>query len=162
MNNVNKFWPISEDWATAARSNANGNNNRKWGNTLSDFISKEVTERQGAHAQYGSKTLVHYNVHYWNIKIYSLIGDIMVLVCGQEREDSPGVTYYCARWSDRQTWSTNGCSKLHSNASHIVCKCTHLTSTIVLIVTYPVEVRGWHVHTQTHTHISAVAKYLLT
>ncbi|XP_070838706.1 adhesion G protein-coupled receptor E5 [Chaetodon trifascialis] len=57
----------------------------------------------------------------------------------QDREESPEVSYICAYWSERGTWSTDGCYHPHSNATHTVCTCEHLSSFAVLMARYPME-----------------------
>lgn len=59
--------------------------------------------------------------------------------------------HICTYWSERGTWSTDGCSLLHSNATHTLCTCEHLRSFAVLTALYPVEVRSTHTHTYTCT-----------
>ncbi|XP_041789997.1 adhesion G protein-coupled receptor E5 [Chelmon rostratus] len=57
----------------------------------------------------------------------------------QDTEESPVVSYICAYWSERGTWSTDGCYQQHSNATHTVCTCKHLSSFAVLMARYPME-----------------------
>lgn len=51
-----------------------------------------------------------------------------------------GVTYTCAYWSERDTWSPDGCFQESSNITHTVCKCYHLSSFAVLMALTPIEV----------------------
>lgn len=74
--------------------------------------------------------------------------DIIALFCAQDTEESPVVSYICAYWSERGTWSTDGCYQQHSNATHTVCTCKHLSSFAVLMARYPMEVRSRHTHTR--------------
>ncbi|KAM4604391.1 adhesion G protein-coupled receptor E5-like isoform 2-T2 [Polymixia lowei] len=61
----------------------------------------------------------------------------------KEREESNRVSYICAYWkagphgqSGGGAWSTDGCSKKSSNATHTVCSCEHLSSFAVLMALY--------------------------
>lgn len=56
-------------------------------------------------------------------------------------EKTSGVTYTCAYWSQRGTWSPDGCFQESSNITHTVCKCFHLSSFAVLMALTPMEVR---------------------
>uniref|UniRef100_A0A3B4BL39 CD97 antigen-like n=1 Tax=Periophthalmus magnuspinnatus TaxID=409849 RepID=A0A3B4BL39_9GOBI len=49
--------------------------------------------------------------------------------------------YKCVYWSERGTWSTDGCREHKSNATYTVCRCEHLSSFAVLMALYPMEVR---------------------
>ncbi|CAB1443218.1 unnamed protein product [Pleuronectes platessa] len=57
----------------------------------------------------------------------------------EDTEESPAVRYICAYWTEREAWSTDGCYQHHSNATHTVCKCEHLSSFAVLMALYPIE-----------------------
>ncbi|XP_038569925.1 adhesion G protein-coupled receptor E5 [Micropterus salmoides] len=57
----------------------------------------------------------------------------------QDMEESHEVSYICAYWSNKGAWSTDGCYQQHSNATHTVCKCEHLSSFAVLMALYPME-----------------------
>lgn len=57
----------------------------------------------------------------------------------QDTDVSPEVSYLCVYWSERGTWSTDGCYQRHSNATHTVCTCEHLSSFAVLMALYPME-----------------------
>uniref|UniRef100_A0A8D3DLQ1 CD97 antigen-like n=1 Tax=Scophthalmus maximus TaxID=52904 RepID=A0A8D3DLQ1_SCOMX len=54
-------------------------------------------------------------------------------------EEFPEVRYICAYWNEREAWSTDGCYEQHSNATHTVCRCEHLSSFAVLVALYPVK-----------------------
>lgn len=55
-------------------------------------------------------------------------------------EESEGLKYMCAYWSERGVWATDGCSRQEaSNATHTVCRCEHLSSFAVLMALYPME-----------------------
>uniref|UniRef100_A0A668ALV9 Uncharacterized protein n=1 Tax=Myripristis murdjan TaxID=586833 RepID=A0A668ALV9_9TELE len=64
----------------------------------------------------------------------------------EERMESPRVNYTCAYWKvgpDGQeeggTWSTDGCYKERTTATHTVCSCEHLSSFAVLMALYPMK-----------------------
>ncbi|XP_073328025.1 adhesion G protein-coupled receptor E5 isoform X2 [Pagrus major] len=57
----------------------------------------------------------------------------------QDRKESREVEYICAYWSDRGTWSTDGCYHQLSNATHTVCTSEHLSSFAVLMALYPMK-----------------------
>ncbi|XP_069023892.1 adhesion G protein-coupled receptor E5 [Embiotoca jacksoni] len=57
----------------------------------------------------------------------------------QDLEESSEVKYICAYWNERGAWSTDGCDQQHSNATHTVCTCEHLSSFAVLMALYPME-----------------------
>ncbi|XP_034441282.1 CD97 antigen isoform X1 [Hippoglossus hippoglossus] len=57
----------------------------------------------------------------------------------EDTEESPEVRYICAYWNEREAWSTDGCYQHHSNATHTVCTCEHLSSFAVLMALYPIE-----------------------
>ncbi|XP_024914372.1 CD97 antigen isoform X2 [Cynoglossus semilaevis] len=57
----------------------------------------------------------------------------------EDKDVSPEVSYICAYWSVREAWSTDGCYPQHSNTSHTVCACEHLSSFAVLMALYPME-----------------------
>ncbi|XP_060940383.1 adhesion G protein-coupled receptor E5 isoform X1 [Limanda limanda] len=57
----------------------------------------------------------------------------------KDAEESPEERYICAYWTERETWSTDGCYQHHSNATHTVCTCEHLSSFAVLMALYPIE-----------------------
>ncbi|XP_068607092.1 adhesion G protein-coupled receptor E5-like [Brachionichthys hirsutus] len=57
----------------------------------------------------------------------------------QDTEESPEVKYICVYWSERGTWSTDGCHQKHSNITHTLCSCDHLTSFAVLMARYPMK-----------------------
>lgn len=63
-----------------------------------------------------------------------------ILFIIKDMEESPRVKYICTYWSESGTWSTDGCYQQHSNATHTVCKCEHLSSFAVLVALYPMEV----------------------
>lgn len=58
----------------------------------------------------------------------------------QDMKKTSGVTYTCAYWSERGTWSPDGCVQESSNITHTVCKCSHLSSFAVLMALTPIEV----------------------
>jgi len=55
-------------------------------------------------------------------------------------KESPELSYICAYWKEKGAWSTDGCHQQHSNATHTVCTCKHLSSFAVLMALYPMEV----------------------
>ncbi|XP_019939714.2 adhesion G protein-coupled receptor E5 [Paralichthys olivaceus] len=57
----------------------------------------------------------------------------------ENTEESPEVRFICAYWNEREAWSTDGCYQQHSNATHTVCTCEHLSSFAVLMALYPIE-----------------------
>ncbi|XP_028300718.1 CD97 antigen isoform X2 [Gouania willdenowi] len=57
----------------------------------------------------------------------------------KDREESEEVKYICAYWNERGGWSTDGCYQQHSNATHTLCTCEHLSSFAVLMALYPME-----------------------
>ncbi|KAM9314708.1 adhesion G protein-coupled receptor E5 isoform 2-T2 [Pholidichthys leucotaenia] len=57
----------------------------------------------------------------------------------QSRKESPNMSYICAYWNEKGTWSSNGCYNQKSNATHTVCSCEHLSSFAVLMALYPME-----------------------
>ncbi|KAJ0033205.1 hypothetical protein NQD34_000312 [Periophthalmus magnuspinnatus] len=54
-------------------------------------------------------------------------------------EASEVLKYKCVYWSERGTWSTDGCREHKSNATYTVCRCEHLSSFAVLMALYPME-----------------------
>lgn len=58
----------------------------------------------------------------------------------QDTMMSPRVKYICAYWSERGTWSPDGCYQVSSNITHTVCHCYHLSSFAVLMALTPMEV----------------------
>lgn len=58
----------------------------------------------------------------------------------QDINNSSEATYICAYWSESGTWSPNGCREESTNATHTVCKCSHLSSFAVLMALTPMEV----------------------
>ncbi|XP_067352710.1 adhesion G protein-coupled receptor E5-like [Channa argus] len=56
-----------------------------------------------------------------------------------QREESPELNYVCVYWNERGAWSTEGCYQRHSNNTHTVCTCKHLSSFAVLMALYPIE-----------------------
>uniref|UniRef100_A0A3Q1FJ75 Adhesion G protein-coupled receptor E1-like n=1 Tax=Acanthochromis polyacanthus TaxID=80966 RepID=A0A3Q1FJ75_9TELE len=54
-------------------------------------------------------------------------------------EESSEMKYICAYWNETGVWSTAGCSPQHSNATHTLCSCKHLSSFAVLMALYPME-----------------------
>ncbi|KAM8841981.1 adhesion G protein-coupled receptor E5-like [Synchiropus picturatus] len=57
----------------------------------------------------------------------------------QDADQSSEVSFVCAYWSDQGVWSKDGCDQLHSNATHTVCSCQHLSSFAVLMALTPIE-----------------------
>ncbi|KAM7418822.1 hypothetical protein PAMA_016108 [Pampus argenteus] len=57
----------------------------------------------------------------------------------KETDEPFDVSYVCAYWNERGAWSNNGCYQKHSNATHTVCTCEHLSSFAVLMALYPME-----------------------
>ncbi|CAI5679646.1 unnamed protein product [Oreochromis niloticus] len=57
----------------------------------------------------------------------------------EDIEVSPNVSYICAYWTETGAWSTDGCSKRDSNASHTICTCNHLSSFAVLMALHPIK-----------------------
>ncbi|KAM4584399.1 adhesion G protein-coupled receptor E5 isoform 2-T2 [Odontesthes bonariensis] len=57
----------------------------------------------------------------------------------QEIKESPELSYICAYWKEKGAWSTDGCHQQHSNTTHTVCTCKHLSSFAVLMALYPME-----------------------
>ncbi|KAM7393911.1 hypothetical protein PAMP_020747 [Pampus punctatissimus] len=57
----------------------------------------------------------------------------------KETDEPFEVRYVCAYWNDRGAWSKNGCYQMHSNATHTVCTCEHLSSFAVLMALYPMK-----------------------
>uniref|UniRef100_A0A3Q1GDG0 Adhesion G protein-coupled receptor E1-like n=1 Tax=Acanthochromis polyacanthus TaxID=80966 RepID=A0A3Q1GDG0_9TELE len=57
----------------------------------------------------------------------------------QDKEESSEMKYICAYWNETGVWSTAGCSPQHSNATHTLCSCKHLSSFAVLMALYPME-----------------------
>ncbi|XP_078134496.1 adhesion G protein-coupled receptor E5 isoform X2 [Sander vitreus] len=57
----------------------------------------------------------------------------------QDVQESANLNYICAYWTERGTWSTDGCYQQHSNAKHTVCTCEHLSSFAVLMALYPIK-----------------------
>ncbi|XP_033480302.1 adhesion G protein-coupled receptor E5 [Epinephelus lanceolatus] len=55
------------------------------------------------------------------------------------RDESPQVSYICAYWTESGAWSTDGCHKQQSTATHTVCMCEHLSSFAVLMALYPIK-----------------------
>nr|XP_046192559.1 adhesion G protein-coupled receptor E5-like [Oncorhynchus gorbuscha] len=55
------------------------------------------------------------------------------------------MNYTCVFWSEGRVqeeggaWSSRGCTKITSNATHTVCSCSHLSSFAVLMALYPVQ-----------------------
>nr|XP_061844409.1 adhesion G protein-coupled receptor E5-like [Nerophis lumbriciformis] len=54
-------------------------------------------------------------------------------------QDQSEASYICVYWNDRGAWSTDGCHRQRSNATHTVCQCEHLSSFAVLMALYPVD-----------------------
>ncbi|XP_030595316.1 adhesion G protein-coupled receptor E1 [Archocentrus centrarchus] len=57
----------------------------------------------------------------------------------EDMEEFPNMSYICAYWNEKGAWSTDGCSKQQSNATHTVCACDHLSSFAVLMALHPIE-----------------------
>ncbi|XP_052382088.1 adhesion G protein-coupled receptor E5-like [Oncorhynchus keta] len=63
----------------------------------------------------------------------------------QVRAESMEMNYTCVFWSEGRVheeggaWSSRGCTKVTSNATHTVCSCSHLSSFAVLMALYPVQ-----------------------
>ncbi|KAM9363638.1 adhesion G protein-coupled receptor E5-like [Symphorus nematophorus] len=57
----------------------------------------------------------------------------------QDTDESIGVRYICAYWTEKGTWSTDGCYQQHSNDTHTVCTWGHLSSFAVLMALHPME-----------------------
>uniref|UniRef100_UPI001EAEF485 adhesion G protein-coupled receptor E1-like n=1 Tax=Oncorhynchus gorbuscha TaxID=8017 RepID=UPI001EAEF485 len=63
----------------------------------------------------------------------------------QVRAESMEMNYTCVFWSEGRVqeeggaWSSRGCTKITSNATHTVCSCSHLSSFAVLMALYPVQ-----------------------
>uniref|UniRef100_A0A8C7JXQ0 CD97 antigen n=1 Tax=Oncorhynchus kisutch TaxID=8019 RepID=A0A8C7JXQ0_ONCKI len=63
----------------------------------------------------------------------------------QVRAESSEMNYTCVFWSEGRVheeggaWSSRGCTKVTSNATHTVCSCSHLSSFAVLMALYPVQ-----------------------
>ncbi|XP_075854302.1 putative adhesion G protein-coupled receptor E4P [Microcebus murinus] len=63
--------------------------------------------------------------------------------CGKQLPGGLRTKHLCVYWEDSQeeggSWSTEGCYRVHSNASHTQCKCYHLSSFAVLMALSPKE-----------------------
>ncbi|XP_032386919.1 adhesion G protein-coupled receptor E1 isoform X1 [Etheostoma spectabile] len=57
----------------------------------------------------------------------------------QDVEESANLNYVCTFWTESGAWSTGGCYQQHSNATHTVCTCEHLSSFAVLMALYPIK-----------------------
>ncbi|XP_035516192.1 adhesion G protein-coupled receptor E5 [Morone saxatilis] len=57
----------------------------------------------------------------------------------EERDKSREVSYICAYWTERGSWSTDGCDQQDLNDTHTVCTCNHLSSFAVLMALHPIE-----------------------
>nr|XP_046263555.1 adhesion G protein-coupled receptor E5 isoform X2 [Scatophagus argus] len=57
----------------------------------------------------------------------------------QKKKESREVRYICVYWTERGTWSSDGCDTHHPNTTYTVCKCNHLSSFAVLMALYPME-----------------------
>lgn len=55
-------------------------------------------------------------------------------------KEPSGVTHTCVYWSERGTWSPDGCYQESTNVTHTVCNCFHLSSFAVLMALTPMEV----------------------
>ncbi|KAJ0050526.1 hypothetical protein NL108_003776, partial [Boleophthalmus pectinirostris] len=57
----------------------------------------------------------------------------------EANKENDTLKYKCVYWSKTGAWSTDGCSKYLSNATHTICCCEHLSSFAVLMALYPME-----------------------
>ncbi|XP_054635927.1 putative adhesion G protein-coupled receptor E4P isoform X2 [Dunckerocampus dactyliophorus] len=62
-----------------------------------------------------------------------------VILTLRHLQDKSEASFVCAYWNDRGAWSADGCHQQHSNATHTVCQCEHLSSFAVLMALYPMD-----------------------
>ncbi|XP_059847977.1 adhesion G protein-coupled receptor E2-like [Hypanus sabinus] len=65
----------------------------------------------------------------------------LTLKLNQEKED--GEEPKCVYWSntkERSVWLSDGCKRIHSNQTHVICQCNHLTSFAVLMAPVQTEI----------------------
>nr|XP_057947656.1 adhesion G protein-coupled receptor E5 [Doryrhamphus excisus] len=62
-----------------------------------------------------------------------------VVITLRHLQENSEASFVCAYWNDGDAWSADGCHRQHSNATHTVCRCEHLSSFAVLMALYPVE-----------------------
>ncbi|XP_072924138.1 adhesion G protein-coupled receptor E3-like [Hemitrygon akajei] len=75
----------------------------------------------------------------------------LTLKLNQEKED--GEEPECVYWSntkERSVWLSDGCERIHSNQTHIICQCNHLTSFAVLMAPVQTEIDDWHLEMITY------------
>ncbi|XP_059846868.1 adhesion G protein-coupled receptor E1-like [Hypanus sabinus] len=69
----------------------------------------------------------------------------------QEKED--GEEPICVYWSNtkqRSVWLSDGCERIHSNQTHVICQCNHLTSFAVLMAPVQIEIDDRHLEVITY------------
>ncbi|XP_072925166.1 adhesion G protein-coupled receptor E2-like isoform X1 [Hemitrygon akajei] len=75
----------------------------------------------------------------------------LTLKLNQEKED--GEEPECVYWSNtkqRSVWLSDGCERIHSNQTHVICQCNHLTSFAVLMAPVQTEIDDWHLEMITY------------
>ncbi|XP_072925637.1 adhesion G protein-coupled receptor E3-like [Hemitrygon akajei] len=75
----------------------------------------------------------------------------LTLKLNQEKED--GEEPECVYWSntkERSGWLSDGCERIHSNQTHVICQCNHLTSFAVLMAPVQIEIDDWHLEVITY------------
>ncbi|XP_072925565.1 adhesion G protein-coupled receptor E3-like [Hemitrygon akajei] len=75
----------------------------------------------------------------------------LTLKLNQEKED--GKEPECVYWSnikERSVWLSDGCERIHSNQTHVICQCNHLTSFAVLMAPVQTEIDDWHLEMITY------------
>uniref|UniRef100_A0A1A8I2V3 CD97 molecule n=3 Tax=Nothobranchius TaxID=28779 RepID=A0A1A8I2V3_NOTKU len=143
---TNEFASLNTDWTTAAGTgpypgfalaallsykNLEGSMNRSF-----EEIEKEDEKEDGSF-QIFSKIV---SVVVSNPSTQNLSSSVNITFGHlRDMEESREVSYMCAYWKESRAWSTDGCSQLHSNATHTVCTCRHLSSFAVLMALYPME-----------------------
>ncbi|XP_072925174.1 adhesion G protein-coupled receptor E3-like [Hemitrygon akajei] len=75
----------------------------------------------------------------------------LTLKLNQEKED--GEEPECVYWNntkERSVWLSDGCERIHSNQTHVICQCNHLTSFAVLMAPVQTEIDDWHLEVITY------------
>ncbi|XP_059846871.1 adhesion G protein-coupled receptor E1-like [Hypanus sabinus] len=75
----------------------------------------------------------------------------LTLKLNQEKED--GEEPECVYWSntkERSVWLSDGCERIHSNQTHVICQCNHLTSFAVLMAPVQTEIDDRHLEVITY------------